>query len=155
MERLDQNLISYKELLEFLKKKGKSIAWFNNIRCRCRFNPRPIHTPPVSFKVKGRGITLRQGKATFYLKGMLPIIEKVIDLHDNHGLPYKKIKEKIQKDVEKLKRLRNVELFDDKRVKPWGFLEGFKVSIVKLDEYFQWKKSSVDENNSDRTMLIY
>lgn len=150
MDIVGDNLISYGELLSFLKDKGKSKNWFDALRTRYKLIHKPIIKPPVKFSIKERDITFRQGRTVFYLNEIMPYLEQIIRLRDDEKLTYEQIQKKMQEKVKRLTDLRKTELCDDKRVKPTEFFCDYEIAKVKLKEFLGW-----DDNSKEMVFLDY
>jgi hypothetical protein len=142
MEPLGSDLIPYQELLTFLKEKGKSKNWFDTLRTRHKLIHEPIIKPPQMLSFKEKDATGRKGRSVFYLREIKPYLEEIIRLHDQEDFTYKQIEDKSRDRLGKLNRLRELQLIDDKCLKPSEFFYDFAVAKAKLKEYFGWKHYS-------------
>lgn len=145
-----KNLISYTELLKFLEEKGKSKIWFDTLRTRHNLIHKPIIKPPI--EISPKKTNLRQGRDVFYLSEIKSFLEEVIDLHDNKGLTYKEVHDKMQARFRELVRLRNKEGFADKRIMPVSFYSIYRIAQIKLGEFFGWPEHSIEMNFYDQLL---
>ncbi|MBU4311193.1 MAG: hypothetical protein KJ706_00525 [Candidatus Omnitrophica bacterium] len=142
MEPLISNLISYKELLAFLKEKKKDVNWFNTLRTRHKFIHKPIIKPSHMLSLKEMDAIGKQGRAVFYLTDLKPYLEEIIRLHDQEDFTYKQIQGKILDRTKKLERLREIHLLDDIRLKQVEFFYDFEIAKAKIKEYLGWNDNS-------------
>ena len=145
MDSHPQNVISYTELLERLEKKGKNKTWFDTLRTRHKLIHKPIVTSPTHLISKETGLRFRKGRSVFYLRGIVPFLERIIDLHDNEGLTYDEIRKKVKDEYDILKRAREIELFEDNRLKSDEFQQLFFVAQKKFAELFKWGNESEEK----------
>jgi hypothetical protein len=140
-----ESLESFEVIDSCLKKHDKTRSWFNTLGSREKLIPRPIRQPRVSLAFqkgriqlddRGRPAFRRQGSVVFYPKGTGEYLEKIIRLHDDQGVPYKKIRERLKEERDALDRVLDVNLVQDKRVKDAGFFYNYRAAIrilTKLD----------------------
>jgi hypothetical protein len=150
------NLISYNELLRFLKEKGKDKNWFDTLRARHKLIHKPIIKPPI--EISSHKTNLRQGRDVFYLAELKPLLLNIIDLHDSKGLTYEEIRNEMKGRFMELVRKRNSMGYDDKRTMPVSFYNIYRIAQVKLQEFFGWEDNSIEMNFYDqilKTRLIY
>jgi len=147
---LGGNLVSYKEVIEFLKTKGKGKNFFDTLRSRHKLIHKPVIRPPVDFLIRGMGIKIRKGRSVYYLREIIPYLEEIIRLKDKDSLTFNDIEARMQSEKRRLEKLRKSELADDKRLKPAEFIKLYKVATIKLQEYDGWKDSS-----REKTFLEY
>jgi hypothetical protein len=143
---LGENLISYEKVIEFLATKGKEKNFFNTLRSRHKLIHKPIIRPPVDFSIKEMNIKIRQGRSVYYLREIIPYLEKIIRLNEKDDLTFNEIEERMQPDKRRLEKLRELELADDKRLKPAEFIDLFKVATIKLQQYIGWTDSSKEKS---------
>ena len=143
MEYPDKNrLVSYQGLLEFLKKKGKDKIWFDTLRTRHKLIHKPIVTSPVNLISKETGLRFRKGRSVYYLRAIIPFLERIIDLHDNKSMAYEDIKKEMKDSYEKLIKLRAIELYENNRLKPDEFYNLFYVAKKKLKKFYKWNDNA-------------
>jgi len=146
------NLISYRDLLAFLKERGKGRNWFNPLRTRHKLIHPPIVLPVQMQTLKEVTAKKRQGRLIFYLREITDYLDEIIRLHDDEGFSYNEIVGKVQDKCQKLKRLRALQLIDNKLLKPIDFIVDFEIARRILSKYFNStqdaKESVVFENIS-------
>ena len=142
MELLGRDLIRYSELLAFIKEKGKTKTWFDTLRTRYKLIHKPIIKPPELFSLLDYKSGNRERRSVFYLREITKYLENIIRLHDKDGLTYEEIKKEISEETNRLRRLREVELLDDRILKPIEFIYDFGIAKKKLKEFFNWKDNS-------------
>ena len=129
---------------KYIKKYGKTRNWFNTLSSRENLIPRPIRQPRASLVIKKNQVQLnkkgqllfrRQGSVVFYPSGTGKYLEKIIRLHDDKGLSYRKIREKLKVELEDLNRIVDANLIDDKRIKDVGFFYNYKIAIKLLAKH--------------------
>jgi hypothetical protein len=148
MEVLGENLISYEGVIDFLKEKKRGKNFFDTLRTRHKLIHKPIIKPPFSFTIKGIGI-IRRGRAVFYLKKIIPFLAEIIRLHDEKHLTFRQIEERMRERKLQLDALRGLELSDDNRLKPEGFIVWFEIAKIKLKDYMKWSEESEDSKYLD------
>ena len=146
MESLETYLISYQELLTFLKANGKGKNWFDTLRTRHKLLHKPIIKPPHMLSFKEKDAAGRKGRSVFYLREIKPYLTLIIRLHDHEHFTYKQIEEKVRGHLDRLNRVSELRLIDDKCLKPGGFFYDFALAITKLKDYFKWGNSSIEIN---------
>jgi len=103
---MDRDLVSYKDIMIFLSKKGKGKNWFDTMRTRYKVVPSPIIT--LVDKNKERS---SQKRNIFYHRKILNVLSLLIYQHDSLGYTYTKAVALAKPKIDRLKGLQDIELF--------------------------------------------
>jgi hypothetical protein len=150
MESLGGNLISYKEVIDFLETKGRSKNFFDTLRTRHRLIHAPIVKRPESLSIKEMGIKIRRGRSVYFLQEIISFLGEIIRLLDQEHLTFKQVEERMRDRKNQLDELRKIELADDSHVKSVEFLGQYEIAKIKLAEYFEWT-----DDDKERRFLDY
>ena len=142
IEALGNTLILYKDLLERLSSKKKNKNWFNALRTRYKMIHKPIIKPHDKLISSDR--KSKHGRQVYYLKDIIPYLDKIMDLHDKEGLTYPEIQKKMKDKTDALNRLRDLDLNVDEHMEPESFFFDFQIAKVKLSSFYGWSDESQD-----------
>lgn len=133
------------EVIDFyIQRYRKTRNWFNTLSSREKLIPHPIRQPRISLvfqnnqfqlNKQGKPAFYRQGSLVFYPKGTGEYLEEIIHLHDDEGLSYREIKEKLKDKLDDLNRVVDASLIQDKRVKDAGFFYNYRSAIKLLTKF--------------------
>jgi len=141
---LGEDLVSYQDVIEFLKSKGKGKNFFDTLRTRHKLIHKPIIRKPIKIVIKELGINIKPRRNVFYLSGIISYLEEIIRLHDSDKLSFKEIEKEMAAERDKLNWFRELELADDKRLKTDAYLDEFEIAKNKLKLHYGWADDSKD-----------
>lgn len=139
---LHDSLISYQNLMEHLRSKGKGKNWFDTIRTRHDMIHAPIIKPYYKFANSRK--KSKRGRQVFYLKDIIPYLDEVIDLHDKEGHTYIEIKKIMKDKTDDLRILRDADPSIDVQFDPESFFMDFLIAKTKLASFYGWSDDSQD-----------
>ena len=144
MEIWQSDLISVKEIENFLVSKGKKRHWLHILNYRYELMPEAIIRPRLVRSKKQPWKLFAKGRIVYYPKEMLNYLEKIIFLKRKQGLSYRQIKEhqEIIIERERLNALKKTELKADPRVKHEGFFLNFESAKRNFQKVFNWGNTS-------------
>lgn len=148
MNTPEGNLVSYEQIINHLKTKGKGKIFFDTLRTRYKLIHKPIIKSPVIFPIREVGIRNRRGRSVFYMKEIIPLIDEVFRLH-SEGFTYKQIAEQLKPRKLQLDELRKFSLAGEQRVKPPEFIDQFEIAKLKLGNHLGWTSDSKEKQFLD------
>ncbi|MBF0523273.1 MAG: hypothetical protein HQL24_09495 [Candidatus Omnitrophica bacterium] len=133
-------MISYKELLDALKAKGKEENWFDTMRTRHKFVHTPIMRSPRELITPNA--KRRQGRDVYYLRQQRELLEEIIRLHDEEGKTYPEIRRMLNGRTKELFEEAKTSANDKKKVMPVAYWNLFRTALVGLKNYYGWSEES-------------
>ena len=148
MNTTEEYLVSYEQIINHLKTKGKGKVFFDTLRTRYKLIHKPIIKPPVIFPLWEVGVRNRRGRSVFYVKEIIPLIDEVLRLH-SEGFTYKQIAEQLKPRKLQLDELRKFAVAGDHRVKSPEFIDQFEIAKLKLEDHLGWTNDSKEKQFLD------
>jgi len=139
---LHDSLISYQNLMEHLRSKGKGKIWFDTIRTRYKMIHAPIIKPYGKFVASSK--KSKHGRRVFYMQAIVPYIDEIIDLHDKEGHTYIEIKKIMKNRTDSLREQRDADINIDVQFDPESLFIDFLIAKAKLGSFYGWGDDSQD-----------
>lgn len=140
MRKIGRMSLSFNELLDFLRQKGKSRVWLSNLSSRYNLIPKPITLSPKVMSIESDNFRIRQGKMFFYLKEIREYLEDIIRLRNNEKLSYDQIVGWVKEKLRRLNRLTETEPLGDERLAREAFLDNYKAAVEICKRSFGWNE---------------
>lgn len=135
MNNIIERKITHQELKRHFSRMKNFDAWIAALRRRHGLIPPSIR--------KGNESPLKRGNIGLHPAAVMPYLEKIIDLRER-GYGYKKIKEELRGEKEKIEALYNKKFFlEDRLCKPESLIITYEAVLKALDEYYEWGSQSL------------
>lgn len=143
-----KELVTAKQVEDFLKSKKKTRFWFHNLGARHGLLPPPIIKANHTFvkrKLKKilpehfqKDLKKLKGRTVYYPREIIAYLGLIIELKDVEGLSFERIAkdEKVVKELNKLNYLASTSLFVNPLKRGKGFLTNFRVAKRMLIERY-------------------